>query len=83
MPHAPGESWDDEPWNLCKSSNVAAFRRAGVNGHELQVWFNNGAVYEYIGAGELYDSMASASSKGKFVWVHLRSGYLYNKISVR
>ncbi len=77
--YSDGETWD-EPWALANSSNVGAFRRSNVKGLNLQVWFLNGRVYEYLGAGHLYASMLAAPSRGEWVWKYLRRGeFLYER----
>ncbi len=74
------EVWS-ELWTAANSSNVGAFRRAGKRGIDLQVWFLNGRVYEYLGAGPYWESMNNAPSKGKWVWQYLRRGnFLYQQI---
>lgn len=62
------------------SSNVAAVGY-GEEDAVLYVSFLNGSLYGYYGVGEdVYRSMLAASSKGKFVWEHLRGAYEYRRL---
>jgi hypothetical protein len=57
----------EHPWTTCQSSNVAGYRRAAESKDvDLEVMFNDGSVYTYVGAGKEYEPMRAAPSKGKF-----------------
>ena len=51
------------------SSNVSG---VGVDGDDLIIRFQNGALYRYSGVGDKFDNMMKALSKGHWVWVNLR-----------
>ena len=63
------------------SSNVKAIGYDPVDS-VLEVKFNSGAVYQYRDVPEeVYNDFMIASSKGKFLWNHIRDVYEYERIS--
>lgn len=59
------------------SSNVASIGYAeGV----IEVEFNDGSIYQYLGVNEdIYRNFINSSSKGRFVHYYLK-GYSYRRI---
>ncbi len=63
------------------SSNVSAVGYDGAT-QRLFVRFNNGSVYSYEGVSEAtHQAFLTASSKGQFVWQHLRDQYPYGRVA--
>ncbi len=63
------------------SSNVASI---GYDEEEaiLEIAFNSGAIYEYYGVPpEVFDDFMMSSSKGKYMWDHIRDIYEYERIA--
>ena len=52
----------------CESSNIEAYAKIddGVN-TDILILYKNLKCYRYIGAGELYEALTQANSKGKWV----------------
>ena len=62
------------------SSNIAAIGYDEVEAI-LEIEFLSGAVYEYYGVPpEVFDDFLMSSSKGKYMWDHIRDIYEYERI---
>jgi hypothetical protein len=76
----------DAIWQPVSSSNVEAIRWVEGADYPLGVRFkpkgkSPGSEYEYATPRGVYDAMASAGSKGQFVWRELRDKYPYRKVA--
>ncbi len=81
---APDAAKKAAQWTSVSSSNVQALRFLGRD--RLEVMFlSKGrwprSIYAYFGVPvDFYYQMLNASSKGKFVWRHLRGAYPYARL---
>jgi len=55
------------------SSNVSGIYK---DGNDLMVRFNSGSIYRYHGAGDHYNPMLAAPSKGKYLNEQIKGKYL-------
>ncbi len=51
------------------------------SGDDLVIAFKTGSQYIYYGAGNLFDNMLKANSKGRYFWRHIRDKIRYAKLS--
>lgn len=59
------------------STNINAI---AINGNNLIIKFNNGAIYEFENAAKEFTNLINSSSKGKYFYQYIRNKYPYNKI---
>jgi len=65
---------------LVKSSNIKSIGYNGTN-KCLEIEFNNGGIYEYCGVpNEIYVSLMSAPSHGKYFNQYIKNLYSFNKV---
>lgn len=61
------------------SSNLAA---VGYDGRNLYVEFHSGWLYEYANVPRnVYESLLSADSKGKFLHYYIKGNYSYRRLA--
>ena len=79
--YEPGEVWDDRWYPaFSRSTNVKAFRRAGVDGQDLEVIYKSSRtqperLYYYSGAGGEYGALVGWTSRGQYVNHYLKKLY--------
>lgn len=62
------------------SSNISAVAHDEKD-KVLRVWFNNGAVYDYVSVPRsTYTGLIGAESAGKYFHAHVRNAFEYRKI---
>jgi hypothetical protein len=62
------------------SSNLSS---VGYDGDKaiLEIQFKNGRIYRYFNVPQnIYDSLMSAGSKGKYFHWHIRRSYRYSRV---
>lgn len=54
----------------------------GYDGNTLYIRFNNGSLYAYYNVPKnIYDSLMSANSHGKYFTAHVKWNYPYERLS--
>lgn len=63
---------------MVNSSNISS---VGFENGTLEIEFNSGMVYQYYSVPEsIFQSLLSASSKGKYLNTYIKNVYSYSKV---